>query len=324
MATVRTRNSLHGIHWDASLHSMTEQVEMREHAEELDIHGIPHPSGMPEEATTANLVRRLAVAAGQRPGHHRVLLHSRPLEGGRRDKHGRFVRLPSGADLQLAIRTPAGLWINLLLQAKRLYPPTERGQQPRYQSWKKTQNRHLINWAAQHNHTPGMLLYNDLREPFVAQPNPRASQDWACTAFGGCSFANRVQLKQFAALAPNSEFDSTPAGVSLCIDAGLMLCDSPTVRDITAAHFPLEYLAHETDPPLPLPHSGNGVTTPHVVNPAAPDPAEIEGIVIPTQKTASRWTARLLTPGRVAAERIANDDEDFQVPISVVLDAGPD
>lgn len=237
---------------------------MREHAEELDIHGVPHPAGMPEEATTVNLVRRLAVAVGQQPGHHRVLLHSRPLEGGRRDKHGKFVRRPSGADLQLATRTPAGLWINLLLQAKRLYPPTVRGQQPRYQSWKKTQNRNLLDWAAQHNHTPGMLLYNDLCGPFVAQASPRAEQDWARTAFGGCSCANRVQLKRFSALAPDSEFDSTPAGVSLCIDTGVMLCDSPTVPDIRASHFPLEHLAHESAPPLPLPHSGNGATTPRV------------------------------------------------------------
>ncbi len=116
----------------------------------------------PEEATTFNLVRRLATQQKLHGGEAIVTLHSRALEGGLARR-----RPPSGADIELAAEIAPGNWIDLLLQAKRIFEP-QAGQDGAYQSWKLSQIGALRRWAARNgDRTPGMLLYNAEVPPFV-------------------------------------------------------------------------------------------------------------------------------------------------------------
>jgi len=117
----------------------------------------------PEEVTTFNFARRLAVKHKQRGGKGVVALHSKALEGG---LSGR--RPPSGADIELAVEVTPGNWIDLLLQAKRIYEPRI-GKNGAYEGWKEEQVKTLRRWAADNgNRTPGMLLYNsEIIPPFV-------------------------------------------------------------------------------------------------------------------------------------------------------------
>jgi hypothetical protein len=116
----------------------------------------------PEEATTFAFVRRLATQYRKRGGAGVVSLHSRALEGGRAGKWP-----PSGADIEMAVEVAPGTWIDLLLQAKRIFEPRT-GQDSVYADWTVTQIRNLCHWA-KHNgdRTPGMLLYNAEFSPFV-------------------------------------------------------------------------------------------------------------------------------------------------------------
>lgn len=127
----------------------------------------------PEEATTFNLVRRLATQQRRHGGGAIVTLHSRALEGGLARR-----RPPSGADIELAVEITPGNWIDLLLQAKRIFEP-QPGQVGVYESWKLSQINALRRWAARNgDRTPGMLLYNAEVPPFVP---PGYSVD-----LGGC------------------------------------------------------------------------------------------------------------------------------------------
>jgi hypothetical protein len=117
----------------------------------------------PEEATTFNLVRRLATQQRLHGGVGVVSLHSKALEGGLAGR-----RPPSGADIELAVEVTPGNWIDLLLQAKRIYEP-HRGSNGSYKGWKDGQVRALRRWAARNgDRTPGVLLYNAQVPPFVA------------------------------------------------------------------------------------------------------------------------------------------------------------
>jgi hypothetical protein len=112
----------------------------------------------PEEVTTFNLVRRVA---GRRraAGGLSIALHSRPLEGG----HAPAGRLPSGADLELAVEVAPGAWADFALQAKKFNPATGK-----YEGWNPTQNAHLVRWAQINGHrAAGMLLYNSTDPPFA-------------------------------------------------------------------------------------------------------------------------------------------------------------
>jgi hypothetical protein len=112
----------------------------------------------PEEVTTFNLVRRVA---GRRraAGGLSIALHSRPLEGG----NTTTGRLPSGADLELAVEVAPGAWADFALQAKKFNPLTGK-----YEGWDPTQNAHLVKWArASGRRAAGMLLYNSTDPPFA-------------------------------------------------------------------------------------------------------------------------------------------------------------
>lgn len=126
---------------------------------------------VPEEVTTFNFVRQLASYRRRHGQPVAAALHSRALEGGRRG-----MRPPSGADLELAIETYPGEWVDLLLQAKRLYLSG------RYEQWKNAQVEDLRRWAATHGgRTPAMLLYNAQFPPFGA-PGTRVVLGGCCSS----------------------------------------------------------------------------------------------------------------------------------------------
>jgi hypothetical protein len=70
----------------------------------------------PEETTIFNLVRKLAYWPVRRRGPVAATLRSKALEGGLAGR-----RPPSGADLELAVKVAPLTWIDLLLQAKRIF-----------------------------------------------------------------------------------------------------------------------------------------------------------------------------------------------------------
>lgn len=114
----------------------------------------------PEEVTTFNFIRRLVFWQRKRGGQAAATLHSRALEGGLKGR-----RAPSGADLELAVEVTSGRWIDLLLQAKRIYEPAL-GDPGIYAGWKSSQIGDLRRWARKEHRTPGMLLYNAEVSPF--------------------------------------------------------------------------------------------------------------------------------------------------------------
>lgn len=115
----------------------------------------------PEEATTFNLVRRLAFGHRRRGGVGVVAVHSRALEGGLQGR-----RPASGADIEIAVEVTPGNWIDLLLQAKRIFE-SRAGRTGVYEGWSAVQVRNLRRWAARNgDRTPGMLFYNAEIPPF--------------------------------------------------------------------------------------------------------------------------------------------------------------
>jgi len=63
--------------------------------------------------------------------------------------------------LELAVEISPGRWVDLLLQAKRLYTGSST-----YEQWKASQVDDLRAWADRRGSTPGMLLYNARVDPF--------------------------------------------------------------------------------------------------------------------------------------------------------------
>lgn len=130
----------------------------------------------PEEITTFSFVRRIAFQLWKRDAPGVVAVHSKALEGGFARK-----RPASGADLELAVEVTPGNWVDLLLQAKRLYEPHP-GKNGAYEGWKMDQIKKLRRWAARNgDRTPGMLLYNAEIPPFVATRHD--------VALGGCDMS---------------------------------------------------------------------------------------------------------------------------------------
>ncbi len=330
-----TATTLHELLWDVSYHAMIETVLMREHVFEVKVknpkRGLPR-AHMPEEATTINLARSLAVLAP--PGTATVALHSRAVEGGSK----RYHRAPSGADMQLALLLPSGRTISLLLQAKRLYPKVRAN--PRYEEWSARQNKDLECWAWNHGQQPGMILYNDLVPPFTAKRNPKASSDFTCAAFGACQGANHLQLHSHAEMMQRrwDLFDGTPGGVSLCINSTELRRSSPDAAQITTHHFPLEHLAHVAAPGRTPGGGGSGgdngpddvsgptPTTPGSGPHAPESPVEV-GIELFADVPV--WASNLLELANresawddPEADEAADmgDDSDFWIASSVVLD----
>ncbi|WGU90249.1 hypothetical protein FAM23877_11450 [Propionibacterium freudenreichii] len=330
-----TATTLHELLWDVSYHAMIETVLMREHVFEVKVknpkRGLPR-AHMPEEATTINLARRLAVLAP--PGTATVALHSRAVEGGSK----RYHRAPSGADMQLALLLPSGRTISLLLQAKRLYPKVRAN--PRYGEWSARQNAHLERWAWNHGQQPGMLLYNDLVPPFTAKRNPNAGSDFTCAAFGACQGANQVQLNSHAKMMQKGWdlFDGTPGGVSLCINSTELRRSSPDAAQITIHHFPLEHLAHIAAPGRAPGGGGSrggddpdGVSgpTPTAPAPGLHVPESPKEVAIELFADVPVWASDLLELARTAADldgpeadeaADVGDNSDFWIASSVVLD----
>lgn len=154
--------------WWVDAKTRRDVIRSRNHVRERFVaqNGAPtRPAEQPEEVTTYNLVRRLAFRTRDRAAVV-TATHTRALEGGRASPNS-AIRPPSGADLELSVELSPGRWINLLLQAKRLYP------NGRYEHWSAGQIRHLVAYAG-NRWTPAMLLYNIPRSPF---PDP-ATRGW--------------------------------------------------------------------------------------------------------------------------------------------------
>lgn len=222
--------------WNASYQALLDTMQTRQYVRERHSSLAVTPAVEHEETTTSNLLRRIGYY-GQNVGVH-AAQHTRTLEGGL-TRNGRQVIVPSGADLEIAVEVSPGRWLDLLLQAKAFKPPGT------YSSWSPQQNQKLISWANRRGRTPGMLLYNDHLPPFVTNAPPVTSADYVCTAFGGCGSVGRAQLSKWAENKYSFGPDTTPAGVSLCLDQSSMLTAAPVPQSIRPYHFQLEHLLHD-------------------------------------------------------------------------------
>lgn len=193
----------------------------------LGVHGLTH-GVPPEEVTTFNLVRRLA---GRRraSGGLSIALHSRPLEGG----DARLGRVPSGADLELAVEVAPRIWVDFALQAKKFNP-----QSGKYDGWSPVQNANLMAWAARKSRrAAGMLLYNTAEDPF---PSPGDRSD----LFKGCC---RSSTRCHGWVWPRWGLPDgrSPLAVSIVPDISspkLSRLANPTPKDIADFALPLECL----------------------------------------------------------------------------------
>ena len=157
----------------------------------------------PEETTTFSFVRRLAYQHRKRGGGGVVAVHSRALEGGFAGK-----RPPSGADIELAVEVNPGNWIDLLLQAKRIFEPRA-GRDGVYEGWEKAQISSLRRWAARNgDRTPAMLLYNAQISPFVAPGND--------VTLGGCCMSP-VECDHYRWPMQDPPNRRSPVGITLIV-----------------------------------------------------------------------------------------------------------
>jgi hypothetical protein len=156
----------------------------------------------PEEVTTFNQVRRLALRR-HIAGGWAIALHSRPLEGGRKQS----ARPASGADLELAVEVAPGAWIDIALQAKKFSPAAGR-----YDGWSPRQNQLLASWVqANARRAAGMLLYNSSDPPF-APPGYPSDMFRLCCSDTGCHGWRWPPLRQPG---PNGW---SPLAISLILD----------------------------------------------------------------------------------------------------------
>jgi hypothetical protein len=187
----------------------------------------------PEETTTFNLVRRLAYWQLRLGGGVAATLHSKALEGGLAGR-----RPPSGADLELAVEVASGAWVDLLLQAKRIFEH-QPGPDGAYDGWKTTQVEDLRSWAAHYGgRTPGMLLYNAEIPPFGA---PRHTM----TLGGCCTSPLQCHGWRWPRWTPPDR--RSPLGITLVVlpDYGTPLMpqlsgDAPTANVVNQYASPLE------------------------------------------------------------------------------------
>lgn len=140
-----------------SMESRADMVELFPDGGSIGSRGLTTP----EEVTTYNWVRRLARRRRELGLPIVAVHHSRSLEGGNR----RTGRSGSGADVEIAVQRESGRWVDLLLQAKRLYQSASGA--GIYEGWKAGQVRTMRRWARDHGgRTAGMLLYNADIAPF--------------------------------------------------------------------------------------------------------------------------------------------------------------
>jgi hypothetical protein len=149
-------STLYDIFWWCSAVARLDAKDAQTLMVERTHRGLKSGLSIPEEVTTFNLVRQLASQRRRRGGNIAVALHNRWLEG-------RWWRLfpPSGADLEMAVEVRPGRWVDLAIQAKRIYPDG------RYREWDPPQLAMLQSWAsANGGRTPAALLYNAEFGPF--------------------------------------------------------------------------------------------------------------------------------------------------------------
>lgn len=245
---------IHSVLWDVSSDALRDATDMRSLVKERDSSLALRGAQMPEEATTINLARRIAVAfsAGQRD-RAAVVLHTRGLEGGNNSQGQK-----SKADLELCIEVAPGKYCDLVLQAKRL--SVKSGSSSKYMGWNPSDNQQLIQWAQTNKQTPGMILYSEeLPNLFPNLPllnnicsnaqghnNGGYYPEWKSGNYGRSAHlrapwhSRGPRTPDPYVLAPG-----TPAGIIICLDQQYMTTKSdPSPNDVWDSSFPWEHLMH--------------------------------------------------------------------------------
>ena len=245
---------IHSVLWDVSSDALRDASDMRSLVKERDSSLAFRGAQMPEEATTINLARRIAVAfsAGQRD-RAAVVLHTRGLEGGNNSQGQK-----SKADLELCIEVAPGKYCDLVLQAKRL--TVKSGSGPGYIGWDPSDNQQLIQWAHTNKQTPGMILYSEeLPNLFPSLPfldnicsNAKGHNsggyypEWKSGNYGRSAHLRAPwHFRGPRTPDPCVLHPGTPAGIIICLDQQCMTTMSdPSPAKVWKASFPWEHLMH--------------------------------------------------------------------------------
>jgi hypothetical protein len=257
--------------WWASAMSRLDIRDAQNDVWTLGVHGRSR-TVPPEEVTTFNLVRRLA-GLRRAAGGLSIALHSRPLEGG----NTQVGRVPSGADLELAVEIAPGIWADFALQAKKYNPASGK-----YDGWDPVQNTALVNWARVNNRrAAGMLLYNTANNPFTP-PGHSSSLFKLCCSYTRCHGWKWPRW--------NLPDGRSPLAISLIVNIsapGVLPLKEPAPKDVAIYALPWECLFCPTGQGLAL---ANAVgERPEWVEPIQEPPADEETGADPnlSQQTAS-------------------------------------
>lgn len=245
---------IHSVLWDVSSDALRDATDMRSLVKERDSSLALRDAQMPEEATTINLARRIALAfsADQRK-RATVVLHTRGLEGGNNKQ-----KQKSKADLELCIEVAPGKYCDLVLQAKRLAVNTSGC--PEYKGWDPANNQQLIKWAQTSGQTPGMILYNEELDPFfpwlpdlgilckraVGHSNQVYYPEWKSGNYGRTA-KRRGPAHPRGPRTPNPHtlYPGSPAGILICLNQGYMTgIKDPCPCMVWDKSFPWEHLMH--------------------------------------------------------------------------------
>ena len=273
---------IHSVLWDVSSDALRDATDMRSLVKERDSSLALRRAQMPEEATTINLARRIAVAfsAGQRD-RAAVVLHTRGLEGGNNSQGQK-----SKADLELCIEVARGKYCDLVLQAKRL--SVKSGSVSRYMGWDPSDNQQLIQWAQTNNQTPGMILYseelpnlfpnlpllNNICKNAQGHNNGGYYPEWRSGNYGRSAHL-RAPTHPRGPRTPDPcvLYPGTPAGIIICLNQHYMTTlTDPSPDDVWDLSFPWEHLMHGSIGSGYFPGGGGGAPTPVDQNDRGSDP----------------------------------------------------
>lgn len=273
---------IHSVLWDVSSDALRDATDMRSLVKERDSSLALRRAQMPEEATTINLARRIAVAfsAGQRD-RAAVVLHTRGLEGGNNSQGQK-----SKADLELCIEVARGKYCDLVLQAKRL--SVKSGSSSRYMGWDPSDNQQLIQWAQTNKQTPGMILYseelpnlfpnlpllNNICKNAQGHNNGGYYPEWRSGNYGRSAHL-RAPTHPRGPRTPDPcvLYPGTPAGIIICLNQNYMTTLSdPSPADVWDLSFPWEHLMHGNIKYGYFPGGGGGAPIPEDQNDRGSDP----------------------------------------------------
>lgn len=248
---------IHSVLWDVSSDALRDATDMRALVKERDSSLALRDAQMPEEATTINLARRIALAfSGDQRDRATVVLHTRGLEGGNNKQNQK-----SKADLELCIEVAPGKYCDLVLQAKRLAVTTSGYAE--YKGWDKANNQQLINWAKTMGQTPGMILYNEEVDPYFprlpwlhlichnvkGQSKQVYYPEWRIGNYGRTArLRGAAHPRGPRTPDPTTLYPGSPAGILICLNQGCMTTlSNPDPDTVWPYSFPWEHLMHNKD-----------------------------------------------------------------------------